>query len=164
MAHVKWTKERNAEQVLGISMTVPDEALTIRQILDRYGRAERIDAQLRRSGFNDDGAGEDDFDAPDIQQTANSEFGDRAEFQKNLDSIIESKKQLHEQKLKQFKEKLKNSFSTSKKQKEEAPADDDQDTARRPRQSDRPQRSQNDRAQRSRTKEEEGSDTGSEVS
>lgn len=64
------------------SETVPSEAMTIRQIFDRFRKGLPLGAQERRGGF---ALGDDaDFDSPDLDKLRESDFVERDEFQERL--------------------------------------------------------------------------------
>jgi len=72
--------QRHMETPRGMSMTVPDEALTVRQIFERYVRGQPLDIHTRRTvdvpNMN--------FDSIDPSELARMELADKHEFLQEL--------------------------------------------------------------------------------
>lgn len=89
-------RNRHAETNTGVSETVPNEAMTIRQIFDRFRKGMPLGAQERQGSFTSDGS-DHDFDAPDLDKLKESDFVERDEFQEKLmQEIAEKQKHLKE--------------------------------------------------------------------
>lgn len=77
------------EHPKGISMTVPDETLSIKEILQRFVRGQPLDIHFRPT-FNID---ESDFDSVDYMEAASLELAERSEL---LESLREENRELRE--------------------------------------------------------------------
>lgn len=64
------------------SMTVPDETISIREIVERFIRTGRTDERLERAegGYMD----EPDFDSPDLEKLRDSDLFDKEEYKTEL--------------------------------------------------------------------------------
>lgn len=92
-------KHEHMETVLGKSETVPDDTMSIKEIVERYTRGQRIPDNMMRSTINDPNA---DFDSYDLEEVARQDIADRHELKTELDAKIEEHKTfLKEQKRKQ---------------------------------------------------------------
>lgn len=94
-------KPEYCETPVGESLTVPDETLTIREIVEKHVRGQRIADTLMRTPVYNESA---DFDDEDIEKLRDSDLYEREEI-----------KQMHKQKIEDFKEKQKNFFSEKQK-------------------------------------------------
>lgn len=93
------------------SQTVPDETLTVRQIMEKHVRHQRIaDDLIRTPVYND----HDDFDAPDLEKVRDMDLFEREEFSNS-----------NKEKIAEMQEKQKKSF-LEKKKKEDAKRQGDQ--------------------------------------
>jgi len=72
----------------GVSMTVPDEAMSIRDILDRFSRG--MDPSVSREGVYSPDSVDDDF--PDLEKLRDSDLVDREEYSQTLSSANERTK------------------------------------------------------------------------
>lgn len=86
------------------SLTVPDETLSVRQILEKHMRGQKIKEQLYRTPvFNDT----EDFDSPDMEKVKTMDLTEKEELKNNLSyqiSELESKKSEIEARRKQKKQ------------------------------------------------------------
>lgn len=86
-------KAEHCETPKGESMTVPDETLTIREIVEKHIRGQRIaDTLMRTPVYNESS----DFDDDDMEKLRDSDLYEQEEI-----------KNLHKQKISDFKEKQK---------------------------------------------------------
>lgn len=85
--------QRHIEHPKGISMTVPDETLSIKEILQRFVRGQPLDIHMRPT-FN---IPDSDFDSIDYGEASRLELAERSEL---LEAVREENKALRE-KLKQ---------------------------------------------------------------
>lgn len=93
------------EKTTGPSLTVPDETLSIKEIVEKHVRGQRIADQLMRTPIYDSGA---DFDSDDLEKVKQMDLVDQDEiYERNAIKIAE------------IKEKQKKLFSKEKK--EQAP-------------------------------------------
>lgn len=77
-------RAKHGEVNNGVSETVPNEAMTIRQIFDRFRKGMPLGAEERQGGrFSLDGS-DQDFDSPDFDKLKEADFVDRDEFQEQL--------------------------------------------------------------------------------
>lgn len=60
----------------GLSITVPDESLSVRQLIERFTRGQSSGVGVRE-GYFDEGS---DFDSPDMQKLDHMDLIDRDEF------------------------------------------------------------------------------------
>jgi hypothetical protein len=85
------------EHPTGESCTVPDENMSVREILERYSRGQKIDGLGRQGVFDDT----DDFDAYDQEKLKNEDLFDlEMEKQKLSEAISEFQKTLSSSKQK----------------------------------------------------------------
>lgn len=82
-------KLEHTETPKGVSLTVPDETLTIRQILEKYTRGLDLAAQMAKEPIYDD---TDDFDREDLEQITRSDFSERQELLEQLKLDIDIKR------------------------------------------------------------------------
>lgn len=76
------------------SETLPSEAMTIRQIFDRFRKGLPLGAPERSGGYLVQGE-DADFDSPDVDKLRESDFVERDEFQERLmNEIAQKQKQL----------------------------------------------------------------------
>jgi len=94
-------KEHHKEQIKGLSLTQPDETLTIKEIVQKHVRGQAIADTLMRTPAYDSGA---DFDSDDLEKLRDEDIFDREE---KLNAI--------KQKIEENKEKQKSFFSEKKK-------------------------------------------------
>lgn len=89
----------------GVSETVPDDTLTIKQILAKHVRGMEIaETEYRTPVWN----GTEDYDAPDLEAVNRMDLAERHEFTEALRADIESRKALVKEALeKAEKEKAK---------------------------------------------------------
>lgn len=93
------------EKTTGPSLTVPDETLSIKEIVEKHVRGQRIADQLMRTPIYDSGA---DFDSDDLEKVKQMDLVEQDEiYERNAEKIAE------------IKEKQKKLFS--KKKEEKAP-------------------------------------------
>lgn len=86
-----YENELNMEHPKGESVTVPGEAMTVREIYDRYVRGQEIDDEhLRRGMYYDD---DQDFDSPDLEKLAKGWSIDNQEYLQELKLDIEIKRE-----------------------------------------------------------------------
>lgn len=68
--------DKHMETPKGISCTVPAETMTIREILTKFSRGQRIDATMRRDGKFEENS---DFDSEDLEAAGRLDLTDRDE-------------------------------------------------------------------------------------
>lgn len=83
------------------SMTVPDETLTIRQIVDKHIRGQEIADELMRTPVNID---DQDFDDEDLEKVEQMDLADR----ENLKLLLQNSNEEKKKTLKSFFENQKN--------------------------------------------------------
>lgn len=86
-------KEKN----VGISMTVPDESMTIREIMKKHVSGMRIADSLQRQGYYEEDV---DHDSPDMEKVKNQDIFDRVErlnFEKSKQQSIQNQIQKNQQ-------------------------------------------------------------------
>lgn len=89
-----WTlEERHKEHPQGESMTVPDETLTIKEIMKKHVRGMRMAEELMRTPVYDSGA---DFDSEDLEEVARMDIFER-------EQVLET----HKEKIREAQEKQK---------------------------------------------------------
>lgn len=84
-------KPEHMEHPTGVSMTVPDETLTIRQILEKHVRGMKIAEELYKQPMYDSGA---DFDSEDLESVSRIDLFERelmAERQKENVKVLKDK-------------------------------------------------------------------------
>lgn len=82
-------KPEHMETVEGKSETVPDDTMSIKQIVERYTRGQRIPDNLMRSTINDPQA---DFDSHDLEEVNRMDITDRHILKTDIEKDIEQKK------------------------------------------------------------------------
>lgn len=88
-----------------ISETVPDESMSMREIMARYTRGMRIDATLQREGSFDSGA---DFDSPDLEKLRDMDLVEKDEFRAQLrEDIAEFERTVEEERKTHTEKQLK---------------------------------------------------------
>lgn len=88
----------------GVSVTVPDEAYTVRELMERFVSGQRIPDALFRDGVFDSGCG---FDSDDLEKTRDMDFADR-------DAVIERLKFDSAKRERKFKADQKRLLDSSK--------------------------------------------------
>lgn len=73
-----------------ISQTVPDEALTIRQILDRFSAGQTTTGVPHRDGKFEDG----EFDSLDLEKGVNAEFDDLVQFKEQVEAQVDKQTEI----------------------------------------------------------------------
>lgn len=91
------------------SMTVPDETISIREIVERFIRTGRTDERLERQegGYVD----EPDFDSPDLEKLRDSDLFEKEEYKtdlaiKNLEETEKHKQAFLNKQKKQVSDRL----------------------------------------------------------
>lgn len=79
------------EHPKGESVTVPGEAMTVREIFDRYVRGQEIDPDQQRAGMYYDE--DQNFDSPDLEQIARNWSVENQEYLQELKLDIEIKRE-----------------------------------------------------------------------
>lgn len=69
-------EKADCETPVGVSLTVPDEAYTVQQLMERFVNGQRIPDTLFRDGVFDTGSS---FDSDDLEKVRDSDFADRDE-------------------------------------------------------------------------------------
>jgi len=98
-------------------MTVPDDALSIKQILAKHVNGMKIAEQLYRTPVYDSGA---DFDSPDLEEVQRMDMVDRAELAELTRLEVEKKKADLQAAKKAIEDKLKQKDPKDPKKPEEA--------------------------------------------
>lgn len=120
------------EHPKGESVTVPGEAMTVREIFDRYVRGQEIDPDQQRAGMYYDE--DQNFDSPDLEQIARNWSVENQEYLQELKLDIEIKRE----KLNSFLKAMENKdasqgdASASPKGSEGADSGDDQSPKKAP--------------------------------
>lgn len=70
-------QEKDIEKVDSSTETVPSETMTIREILDKFSRGQRIDAAMRRDGKFEENS---NFDSEDLEAASRASLTDRDEI------------------------------------------------------------------------------------
>lgn len=97
------------EHPVGVSQTVPDDTMSIREIVDRFVTTRRVDERLQRQGF----IGDADFDDEDLEEVERMDFVDRSELaQRMRDNVDESQSKIDE-----YERKRKEAVKLKKEQK-----------------------------------------------
>lgn len=88
--HNHWNFElldHHCEPGGGVSETVPNDAYSLRDLVDRHVRGMRIDDQLRRGSFD-----EGDFDSDDVEKLRDADLYEREVRRGELELAIEAAK------------------------------------------------------------------------
>lgn len=72
-----------------VSLTQPDESLTIREIMEKHLKGLRISESLQREGFNDEGS---DFDSQDVDAVGRMDIAEQAEYYAALEADFKQRK------------------------------------------------------------------------
>lgn len=82
-----YTFQRNHAEPKNLlpSETIPDETMTIKQLLERHMRGQKMDETLQRKGYFADN---EDFDAPDFEAEAKKDIYDQHEQKQKLEEEI----------------------------------------------------------------------------
>lgn len=67
-------EKADCETPSGVSLTVPDEAYTVQELMERFVNGQRIPDALFRNGVFDSGC---DFDSDDLEKVRDSDFVER---------------------------------------------------------------------------------------
>lgn len=94
------------EHPKGESVTVPGEAMTVREIFDRYVRGQEIDPDQQRSGMYYDE--DSNYDSPDLEQLSRSWSTEQQEYLQELKLDIDIKREA----LQSFLKKMENEQSS----------------------------------------------------
>lgn len=77
------------ETVKGVSETVPSETMSIREIITKFTRGQRVDAELRRDGKYEENP---TFDSEDLEAASRLQFSDRDEVAERFREKIDAGK------------------------------------------------------------------------
>lgn len=114
----------------GISETVPNEAMTMRDIITKFSRTGQVDGRMQRKEVNSENPSFDDHDMEELQRMDLYDRQElaaqiRAERESKLEQLKQNQKIFEEEKQQKEKEKT---FSTSSKTGKARQDADDQDT------------------------------------
>lgn len=112
----KWTYQLKAEQCetpKGISLTVPDEAMSMREIITRFARTRQVDVNLQRVPSYDGEAG---FDTPDLEKLKNDDIFDRKQFAEELAAHNQEQRDLIRKKIEEKQKQQTKPFSKIEKE------------------------------------------------
>jgi len=82
------------ESGFGVSQTVPNQALSIDDIMSRYVRDRVVPEVSTRPGVYSGDADDVDFDSPDLEKLRDADLADRHEFVRDLSAGISSAKEV----------------------------------------------------------------------
>lgn len=72
--------QSHLEHPKGVSMTVPDESLTIKEILERFRRGQPLSIHTRETLYDPDAT----FDSQDLEEVGRMDITDRSELSQEL--------------------------------------------------------------------------------
>lgn len=81
----------HCETPVGVSLTVPDECMSVQELLDRFINGQRIPDNLFRNGVFDDESG---FDSDDVEKLRHADLAERDEVVERLKGEIIAKQKL----------------------------------------------------------------------
>jgi len=104
-------RPEHKEKRVGESQTVPDETLTIQEIMKKHVRGQRIADELMRtpvydSGLSDYGDSESDFGMEDLSKVEGLDIAEKDEIRESYKQKIEEYKEKEKSFLKKKKEVL----------------------------------------------------------
>lgn len=107
----------------GESMTVPDESMTIREIMRKHVSGMRVKEALFREGFYED---TEDFDSPDFSEISRLDFTEKDELRESNKQKLEhlTKQQQQQQQKQKAAEAAKEEPAKKASQKPETPSDE----------------------------------------
>lgn len=85
---IAWPKPSSGTKVVGVSMTLPDQSMSLATILDKFVRNEPLDVHMH--GEASRFANVDDFDNPlniDYEKLQHADLVEKAEFSDYLSSV-----------------------------------------------------------------------------
>lgn len=77
------------ETIKGVSETVPSETMSIREIITKFTRGQRVDAEMRRDGKYEENS---HFDSEDLEAASRLQFSDRDEVAERFREKIDAGK------------------------------------------------------------------------
>lgn len=77
-----------------VSVTVPDQAYSIQELLERHRQGILTDTGISREGFYPDGEEEPNFDDPDLEKLSNSDLVDKQQYLGELQDRIDKGKKI----------------------------------------------------------------------
>lgn len=100
-------KPEHMETFVGKSQTVPDETLTMREIITRFSRTGQVDSRLDRRGVYTDNPS---YDSPDMEELGKMDIYERQE-------VAAEMKQANQEKIDRIKQSIKDKEEKEKQQK-----------------------------------------------
>lgn len=78
---LEWVlSQSHLEHPKGVSMTVPDESLTVKEILERFRRGQPLSIHTRDTLYDPDS----NFDSQDLEEVSRMDITDRSELAQEL--------------------------------------------------------------------------------